>query len=177
MLTTTVDKKLVASGTQPTVTYTTTIQNTGSTALPISMVRHKLPPGFSYVSGSAQYQSQPGGTVFGAIDPSLAFSSGKWRLTWFPQPFANGNLNPGETKTLIFQAKPTADLLKGNYRSESWMFFTGIDSAQTPYTWPTALVQVLDPFQGSATDSSGQQLGTYEAWLGTDTTEFKWTIR
>ena len=61
VLTTTVDKQVVASGTQPTLTYTTTIKNNGLTDVHVSMVRLKLPAGFSYVSSSSNYLLQPSG--------------------------------------------------------------------------------------------------------------------
>ena len=177
VITTTVDKKVVASDTQPTFTYTTTIKNQGLTDVHISMVRNKLPTGFSYVPSSTKYVLQPSGAEMATLNPSTLITGGKQRLSWYPQPFATSTLGPGETKTLTFQAMPDAALVKGAYRTEAWAFFTEYNSAEAPYTWPTALVQVLDPFEATATDDSSDAIGSFEAWRGTDSDLFRWTIR
>ena len=177
VLKTTVDKEAVATGTQPTFTYTTTIQNNGLTNLTLTTFRSKLPSGFSYVVSSAKYLLLPSGTEVAAANPTTLVTAGRQSLTWFPQPFDTDALAAGVTRTLTFQATPDVALVKGNYRTESWAFFEEYDSDQTPYTWPTALVQALDPFQGTATDSDGKDLGSYEAWQGTPTAFFNWTIR
>ena len=144
-LETTVDPKVVASGSQPTLTYTTTIKNNSLTDLNVSMVRNELPPGFSYVASSTKYLLQPSGTELATFNPTTVVTGGRQRLTWYPQPFNTAVLAAGETKTFIFQATADSALAKGNYRTESWAFFIEYDSAESTYTWPTGLVQALDP--------------------------------
>ena len=175
VLTTTVTPNTTASDTQPTFTYTTTVQNNGPTELHFSMVKQKLPPGFSYTVNSAT--QLVGGSPQFMVDPSIVTTGGRQTLTWYPQPFADEDLYPGVPKTLIFQATPNTPLARGDYRAESWAFFREIDSAETPYTFPTALIRVRDPFEGTATFTSGTELASYEAWLGTNSSVFNWTIR
>ena len=177
VLTTTVDKQVLASGTQPTLTYTTTIKNNGLTDVHVSMVRLKLPAGFSYVPSSTKYVLQPSGAEMATLNPSTLVTDGRQRLTWYPQPFSDLVLGAGQTKTLIFKVQPDNALVKGTYRTEAWAFFTEYNSAESPYTWPTALVQVLDPFEATATDASSDEIGSFEAWRGTDSDLFRWTIR
>ena len=176
VLTTTVVADLVATGSQPIFTYTTTIQNNGTTNVNFSMFRSKLPPGFSYVASSAKYVAPPNTNQIATAEPAVLISGGRERLTWYPRPFDSAVLVSGGTKTLIYQAQPSAALTKGTYRAETWAFFSEFASDETPYTWPTAAVQVMDPFEGTATDATGE-IGSYEAWLGADFNSFRWTIR
>ena len=63
-------------------------------------------------------------------------------------------------------APPT--LLKGTYRIDLWAFFVEIDDKNAPYTWPSAPVIVLDPFETTTTNIDGQ-FGSRQAWVGEGT--------
>ena len=127
-------------------TYTITINSVGTAVLNMSQVRDLLPPFFFYVPGSTA------GDIT-TTDPQTIMYQGRQRLTWAFSPQIQ--IQPGETKTLTFQA--TAQAGPGDYWNEVWV--TLAEFANPLYTWPTAPVTVLDVVsiiavsQGTRTES------------------------
>ncbi|MDP6548779.1 MAG: hypothetical protein QF659_01735 [Dehalococcoidia bacterium] len=81
----------------------------------------------------------------------------------------------GQSTTLDFDARVTAPpLAQGeDYWSEVWVTFD--EKLQRVETGPTALVRVLEVFDGTA-DDAGRDITSFQIWLGPDADLLTWTI-
>ena len=149
----TVDPNVAPNNTLTTFAYTISIENVGSVALNMSLTRDLLPASFTYVADSTS------GTITSA-NPTTTFFQGKQRLDWSFLPKVQ--FQPGETKTLVFQAQAT--LNGGDFWNEAWATFD--EFASSVYTWPTALVKAAGVFEIAASD--GRTKTSSELWLGDD---------
>ena len=77
---------------------------------------------------------------------------------------------PGAEKTLSFSA--TAVITQGNYWSDVLFDFAGGDFAggdfpEDVYTWPTALISVIDAFDVQVVDDEGNEtVINLQVWVG-----------
>jgi uncharacterized repeat protein (TIGR01451 family) len=148
-LTKTVDTGVVLGGGATTFSYTITIDNIGSVALNMSKIRDRLPGGFLYVVGTT------GGDITGA-EPSTMIQQGSQRLDWDFSP--DYQIPPGENRTLTFDANASAP--SGDYFNEVWLTIN--EFADTIYSWPTALIQIMSASETIA--QSGETSATGEIW-------------
>ena len=94
-----------------TFTYTIAVDNRDDQPENLTKIKDKLPPGFGYVSNSAQF-TPPGGPTSG-LEPSISGQD----LTWNIAPLSV-TLQPAEVAILIFDA--TANVAEGTYCNEAW---------------------------------------------------------
>jgi uncharacterized repeat protein (TIGR01451 family) len=166
MVTTHLDQNVAPTGTSHQYTYTIEIENVGDTTLHIDRISDILPIGFTYVPGET--------TGLTNWDPTITVdfpAEGNTHLEW-SEPFdgAPPELAPGQTLTLAFKADATLATM-GNFANEVWVYFTEYSgSDEAVYTWPTGVIRAMDVFVVTATDSEGNVIGTYEVWVGTDST-------
>jgi fimbrial isopeptide formation D2 family protein len=128
------------------VNFEISLANIGSEDLEVTELMDLLPQGFE----------------FGAMDFSGDITESPWKVqtqnkvsreevTWRFNP--NIMLASGTTKTVKFST--TAILTRGDYRSDVLADFAGGSFPRDKYTWPTALIEVRDVFNVSASDSEG----------------------
>ncbi len=152
-LTKTLLQEVAPGETLITLTYTIAIENIGKVTLNMSRLRDLLPQDFTYISGTTS-----GGIT--SDDPQSMLWQDRNRLIWDFVP--NKQFQPGETKTLTFDV--AAIMQPGFYWNEVWATFD--EFAYTYYTWPSATVEVMAPFEITATD--GETTVSSEVWLGFD---------
>ena len=140
------------------VDYTLRVENIGNEELDLAGIIDLPPTGFDFDS------INPGGDISEA--PSqihTVVQVNRERVTW--------NFNPdvavaaGTAKTLSFSA--TAVITQGNYWSDALFDFAGGDFPEDVYTWPTALISVVDVFDIQAVDDEGNEtVINLQVWLG-----------
>lgn len=109
------------------VSYTITMENLSPIRLPGMSVVDSLPPGFSYVAGSAQIDGDSNAlTVTGTR----------------PVTFAGINLDPGERRTLRYILRASVGLAHGEYVNSATPF---VGPAQIGNTDTARIVVVADP--------------------------------
>ena len=145
-----------------TFTYTITIQNVGTQAVNLEEIRDRLPPGgFTYVTGSS--------SGITASDPSQSLiNNSRWQLIWVFSPKLP--INPGEIKTLTFQADATLE--PGQYCNETWL---KIENLTEVYSWPTACVTVPSAFDIES-DAGGVIVRANTIIAGTSVLVRSWQI-
>ena len=124
----------------------------------MNKVTDLLPPGFTYVPGSASVSSFPPFTIG---EPTITTVNGREQLEWtFILP---KRVLPGLAMVLNFDATATAP--PGDYWNEVWVTF--FNFADPVYTWPTARVMSMAVVETEANDSGS--IAYAEIWIGTDT--------
>ena len=140
------------------VAYTLKVDNIGDDSLALAGIIDLLPTGFSYDS------INPGGDITDA--PSqlhTVVQVNRERVTWNFNP--DVSVPSGTSKTLSFSA--TAVITQGNYWSDALFDFAGGDFPGDVYTWPTALITVIDVFDVQAVDADGNQtVINLQVWVG-----------
>lgn len=152
-VTKTVNPSVAAGMVNTTFTYTIRIENFGTEAMKLSLLRDQPAAGYSYVAGSTT------GTLTMA-DPRQMLFQGQMRLDWSFVPGVE--IQPGEVRTLSFQVRGAQ--APGNYWNEAMATFENFP--YSIYTWPTAVIRVMGTFQTSATDGRSQV--DSEVWVGSD---------
>jgi len=127
----------------------------------------------------------PTGFTFGTMDFSGDITDAPWKVqtqnsvsrdevTWrFQSP--NIVIPSGTSQTIRFST--TANLTRGDYRSDVLADFAGGVFPRNKYTWPTALIEVRDIFNVSASDDGGDQLSGLQLVVSDDTGEINtWTL-
>ena len=105
LLTKSVSPALAELGVETAFTYTITVENASLSTYELQQVEDLLPPGFTYVDSSTAGITTDNPTK--ALDVTLQ----RWRLTWGDAAAAVPLtvLSPGQTKTLVFEAKGTME--------------------------------------------------------------------
>ena len=127
----------------------------------------------------------PTGFTFGTMDFSGDITDAPWKVqtqnsvsrdevTWrFQSP--NIVIPSGTSQTIRFST--TANLTRGDYRSDVLADFAGGVLPRNKYTWPTALIEVRDIFNVSASDDGGDQLSGLQLVVSDDAGEINtWTL-
>jgi len=109
-----------------TVTYTMTLTNTGSTAVPVTRVTDTLPAGFTYVTGSY------GGTLGVSADPSIGGQVLTWNGAW--------SILAGSSRTVTFSA--TASSVDGTYDNNCTFTPTGFPVRSSGATAPVTVIHL-----------------------------------
>ena len=104
LLTKSVSPPLAELGVETEFTYTITVENTSLSTYELQQVDDLLPPGFTYQGPTTGITTDDPTEV---LDVTLQ----RWRLTWGDVAAAVPLtvLSPGETKTLVFEAKGTME--------------------------------------------------------------------
>jgi len=85
------------------------------------------------------------------------------RVTWNFYP--DVSIAAGTAKTLSFSA--IAVITQGNYWSDVLFDFAGGDFPEDVYTWPTALISVINVFDVQAVDDEGNEtVINLQVWVG-----------
>ena len=117
-----------------------------------------MPSGFNFDS------INPGGDINDT--PSqihMDVQANRERVTWNFIP--DVAVAAGASKTLSFSA--TAVITQGNYWSDVLYDFGGGAFPEDVYTWPTALISVIDAFDVQAVDDEGNQtVINLQVWVG-----------
>ncbi|MBI4294578.1 MAG: DUF11 domain-containing protein [Chloroflexi bacterium] len=151
----TVAPAVAPAETEVTLTYTITLQSTGTDVLTLTKVKDLLPPGgLTYVPGttSGLTTANPGTTI------KSTPQGDRQQLEWYPDV----SFQPGESKGLSFQV--SAVLVAADYYNEAWASFAEIDVDQ--YTWPTARIKVMGVVEVTADD--GRSVVFSRLWIGPD---------
>ncbi len=140
------------------VDYTLEVENIGDEDLELAGIIDLLPSGFNFDS------MNPGGDVSEA--PSqihTVVQVNRERVTWnFTDDI---EIDEGTSKTLSFSA--IAVITQGNYWSDVLFDFAGGDFPEDVYTWPTALISVIDVFDVQAVDDEGNEtVINLQVWVG-----------
>lgn len=138
---------VVAGG---TVTYTMTLSNTGTTAVPVTRVTDTLPAGFSYDAGTA--------TGLTTADPSISGQVLTWNGAW--------SIPAGGTLTLSFDS--TASSVDGTYDNSCSFTPTGYPVRTSGFTAPVTVIHLS--IAKSATPSSVLAGGTVAYTITLSTT-------
>jgi uncharacterized repeat protein (TIGR01451 family) len=158
----TVTPTVAPSHTTTTFSYSITIQNVSTSTIGAFWIVDILPPGFTYLSGSTS------GDLTTA-NPFTWSSDGRQYLNWLFLP--KRLINPGQTKTLNFQARATPS--QGFFQNEVWVYFDAF--AAYSYSWPTAGITVEDYIEVTVDD--GETVVSSKAWFdGTEYTLDHWSI-
>ena len=128
-----------AFSTEP-VTYTVTIQNTGTVTLEMEEIHVMLPPNFSYVPLSY--------TGLLLDDPDEISDAGNYRDDLLFEDFTNDELDPGEINTFSFQAE--AKVIEGVYQALVWVIVTEKELGCFS-SGPTAELDVLGEYDAQVT--------------------------
>lgn len=120
----TISSSLDSVDTGGTLTYTLTVNNTGTATANLTSITDTLPASFSFTSGS----------VSGDISTNPSVSSNKlvWNGTW--------SIDAGDS--LVFQFDATAGMLRGTFTS---VFYTAGSNFSTVSSGHDAAVKVLGP--------------------------------
>ena len=140
-----------------TADYDITIENIGTENVTIKEFIDLLPVGFSYVSTN---QSRD------IIDPpdQLHHESqvDRQRITWKFNPEIA--LESGTSQTLTFTA--TATVARGFYWSDLLVDFGGGTFSEDRYSWPTALISIVDSYNVTVTNEEGnKQVIALQVWI------------
>jgi uncharacterized repeat protein (TIGR01451 family) len=140
-----------------TADYSITIENIGTDDVTLKEFIDLLPVGFSYVS-----TSQSGDIIDTPHQLHHVNQVDRQRITWKFNPEIP--LASGTSKTLTFTA--TAAVSRGYYWSDLLVDFGGGTFSEDRYSWPTALVSIIDSYNATATDEDGnKQVIALEAWI------------
>ncbi len=140
-----------------TADYNITIENIGTDDVTLKEFIDLLPVGFSYVS-----TSQSGDIVDTPHQLHHENQVDRQRITWKFNPEIP--LASGTSKTLTFTA--TAAVSKGYYWSDLLVDFGGGTFSEDRYSWPTALVSIIDSYNVTATDEDGnKQVIALQVWI------------
>jgi len=71
----------------------------------------------------------------------------------------------GSASNVTFRAQKGVDLKKGGQLLGTFLALGGEENAA--FSWPTAVVKVMDVFQVTTTNTSGE-IGSFEVWVGVD---------
>jgi len=126
----------------------------------------------------------PTGFTFGIMDPSSDIteapsvktqnSVSRDELTWRFNP-VNIVIASDTSKTIRFST--TANITRGDYRSDVLADFAGGVFPRNKYTWPTALIEVRDIFNVSASDAGGDPLSGLQLVVSDEAGEIStWTL-
>lgn len=150
------------------VDFEITLANIGSEDLEVTELVDLLPQGFE----------------FEAMDFSGDITESPWKVqtqnqvsrdevSWRFNP--DIQLASGTTKTVKFST--TASLTRGDYRSDVLGGFAGGVFPRDKYTWPTALIEIRDVFNVSASDSGGDSVSGLHVVVSDDAGEVDtWTL-
>ncbi|MCZ6790167.1 MAG: hypothetical protein O7D33_09590, partial [Chloroflexi bacterium] len=119
IVTKTVDIEDAEPGVETTFTFTISVENNLSGDFKPRHIRDRLPPGFTYVSGSASDPSINGGGLW-LDEPALKWEEDyeRWKVWWHIH--ANATIPAGQTVTQSFQATATLD--PGyDYNNAAWV--------------------------------------------------------
>lgn len=124
------------------------VDNIGAEDLEIAEVIDLLPPGFRLdeMDLSGDITDSPSEKWENSVD--------RYEYKWRFNP--DIELESGTSQTLKFSA--TANITKGDYRSDVLADFSGGSFPRDKHTWPTALIEVRDVFNVSASDSRGDSV-------------------
>ena len=140
--------------------FSITIDNIGTDDLTLKEFIDLLPPGFSYLSTS------PYGDITDI--PSQLHQENqvnRQRVTWKFNPEIS--LPSGTSKTLTFTT--AASVTRGVYWSDLLVDFGGGAFSEDRYTWPTAVISIIDSFNITATDDEGNnQVLSLQVWISDD---------
>ncbi|MCH7736338.1 MAG: DUF11 domain-containing protein [Chloroflexi bacterium] len=144
------------------------LENIGTDDLEITELIDLLPTGFN----------------FGIMDFSGDITEAPWKVqtknsvsrdevTWRFNP--DILLLSGTSQTVRFST--TANLTRGDYRSDVLADFAGGTFPRDKYTWPTALIEVRDVFTVSASDDGGDSVSGLRVVVSDDAGEVhSWTL-
>lgn len=126
--------------------YTIKVENIGTEDLELSGFIELLPVGFTY------FANIPGGDITDApFDLHYVSTLDRQRVTWKFSPVIP--IAPGATKTLKFKADSVGG--QGNYWVDLLGDFEEGTFDEKVYTWPTALISIIDIYDITAIDASG----------------------
>jgi len=131
-----------------------TVENIGADDVTIKEFIDLLPVGFSYVSTSQS------GDI--ADPPHHLHQVDRQKITWKFNPEIP--LPPGESKTLTFTTTSAAS--RRYYWSDLLVGFGVGTFSEDRYSWPTALVSIIDSYNVTATDEEGNnQVIALQVWI------------
>jgi uncharacterized repeat protein (TIGR01451 family) len=140
------------------VDYTLRVENIGDEELELAGIIDLLPTGFNFDS------INPSGDITEV--PSqihTVVQVNRERVTW--NFSGDVGIDEGTSKTLSFSA--IAVITQGNYWSDVLFDFAGGDFPEDVYTWPTALISVIDAFDVQAVDDEGNEtVINLQVWVG-----------
>ena len=137
--------------------FTIIIDNIGADDVTLKEFIDLLPSGFSYLSTS------PSGDITD-IPSNLHHENqvDRQRITWKFNPEIP--LLSGASKTLTFST--TASVTRGFYWSDLLVDFGGGTFSEDRYSWPTAVVSIVDSYTVTATDDAGNnQVISLQVWV------------
>ena len=143
------------------VDYTITVNNIGTLDLIIAGFVDLLPVGFSYLSTS------PLGDITDAPNQLHYVSSiDRQRVTW---DFSPEILVPSGTATTL-KFSTVAVIGQGDYWVDLLVDFSGGTFSEDRYSWPSAVVSVVDVYDVIVTDSDGNVIGVVglQVWMAGD---------
>ena len=119
IITKAVDVQEVQPGVETTFTFTISVENKTPGEFKPRHIRDRLPPGFTYVSGSASDPSINGGGLW-LDEPALKWEDDyeRWKIWWHIH--ADATIPAGQTATQSFQATATLDA-GYDYSNEAWV--------------------------------------------------------
>jgi uncharacterized repeat protein (TIGR01451 family) len=118
-VTKTVDIQETQPGVETTFTFTISVENRTPGDFQPRHIRDRLPPGFTYVSGSASDPSINGGGLW-LDEPALKWEDDyeRWKIWWHIH--ADATIPAGQTVTQSFQATATIDA-GYDYSNAAWV--------------------------------------------------------
>ncbi len=119
IVTKTVDVQETQPGVETTFTFTISVENKTLGDFQPRHIRDRLPPGFTYVSGSASDPAINGSGLW-LDEPDLKWEADyeRWKVWWHIH--ANATIPAGQTATQSFQATATLDA-GYDYSNEAWV--------------------------------------------------------
>lgn len=140
-----------------TADYNITVENIGTDNVTIKEFIDLLPVGFSYVS-----TDQSGDIIEPPDQLHHENQVDRQRISWKFNPEIP--LLSGTSKTLTFTT--TATVTRGYYWSDLLVDFGGGTFAEDRYSWPTALISIVDSYNVTATDDEGnKQVIALQVWI------------